>query len=111
MAVRKQPNGTYLIEFQLLGERVHRSSGTTSIREARALEEELRREVWASARAPELKPERPRMTLGDAVDRYLDQHLRMLGSSARSLRSTEFLLRRLVDLLGGRALEPSIRKC
>ena len=51
MPVRKQPNGTYLTEFQFLGERVRRSSGTTSIRGARALEEELRREIGQSTMA------------------------------------------------------------
>ncbi|MDB2577174.1 site-specific integrase [Planctomycetota bacterium] len=100
MPLRKQPNGTYLIEFQLLGERVHRSSGTTSIREARALEDHLRAEVRARTMGDAGGP-LERLTLGEAVARYRDTHLGPRARSHRSLYSTSVLLERLQALLGG----------
>lgn len=45
MPITRQPNGNLLIQFQYLGERVHRSARTTSVREARELEEEPRRQI------------------------------------------------------------------
>jgi len=75
MALKRLSNGTYNIEFRLLGHRVHRSSRSTSAREARALEDQLRQEIREGTFGAPVQVVPTRMTLGEAVRRYVSQHL------------------------------------
>jgi integrase len=99
MAVRRGPNGTWLVEFQLAGLRVHRSTRMRDRRSAEALERRLRQEVFERSVLGVRPP--VRCTLGEAVTRYVEEHLRATSKSAKSLRDSEWLLGRLVEHLGG----------
>ena len=103
MPIRRQANGNLLVQFQYLGKRVHRSAGTRSVREAKAFEEELRAEIRAALAEPESAP-RLTLTLGEALQRYESTHLRLTKGSERSFKSTQCLLRKLQELLGGSAV-------
>ncbi len=104
MAVRRGPNGIWRVEFQLAGVRIYRSARTRDRRAAEALERKLRQEVFD--RRILGAPRKPiRFTLGEAVDRYVTEHLRPSAKSEQTLNGELYTVAKLVRYLGGRDVE------
>jgi integrase len=101
MTLLRQPNGTYHVEFQYLGKRIHRSTRTKSLKAARDFEDRLRHEIFAPPQRQQEEREPQRMTLGQAVDRYLAHHLEPQSHNPRTLYGTRCLLGKLQERLGG----------
>jgi len=100
MTVIKQPNGTYHVEFQFLGDRVHRSARTRNRQEALGFEARLRQELLEVGNHG--RPiRRQSMTLGEATRRYYADHLAPQARREKSLQAEQYLLERLCVLLGG----------
>ena len=100
MTILKKPNGTYHVEFQFLGHRVHRSARTRNRQEALAFEASLRQELLDCHHGG-LPPKRQSMTLGAATHRYFTDHLVPKARRAQSLKNEQYHLERLCELLGG----------
>ncbi len=88
------------VEFQLAGVRVHRSARTRDRRAAEALERRLRQDVFDRRvlGAPRLPAP---CTLGEAVDRYVAEHLAPAAKFPQTVKNERYLLDRLVERLGG----------
>ena len=98
--LRRQANGIWHVDFQLLGTRIHRSARTRSKRKAEAFERRLREQL-ADQRLGGPTRERVTLTLGQALDRYVGEHLEPHAKSAANLLKDQSVLRRVQAALGG----------
>lgn len=108
MSVYKQPQSRYwLIELEVGGRRIRRSSRTRSKREARALEREWQNELASPHGAQTATVSEPVVTLGEALDRYTKTVLRP-RNRPKAARTEGYLLDRIRRDLGADTLLPSL---
>jgi integrase len=101
--LRQQANGIWHTEFQFLRSRVHKSTRTTSKREAlafeRQLKEELRQKGWEGPRAKLAK-----LSLGNAVSKYLEEHVRPQAANDQAYRNEAWIFAIVVKRMGGASI-------
>ena len=98
MPVYKQPNSpNWLIEFTIERRRYRRSSGTNIKRRAQRIEEKWRHEIHAGNHG--IGVSEP-LTLGEAVNRYLESVIQPTHSRANSKKAEGYALKVIVRAFG-----------
>jgi hypothetical protein len=94
-AYKRQGSPHWVIEFQHLGQHVHRSSGTTSKAAAKVLEQKCRQEIYDRVKLGKAAT----ITLGEAAARYYETTLKPGGKRAKLARDLGYL-KQIKDAFG-----------